>query len=190
MKKMFISQKTSMFIYSASVFALFIYSLYFMTNYYGLGLYEDPSNQIIVDFYYSLQGFNFLVFFVSVFGAISVLGLFIFQIQKKVADKLALIVSSVGVGIVTIGSIVSAAFLPGLVSRYLDPKLLENEHYDWLPAGTEHIVKPLTLYVGYILLALVIVSAISLLTFVILTHVKFKKNLADNTNNTVKEVGV
>ncbi len=172
MKKIFRIQKISMIVYVVAVAATFIYAMYFMTDFNNMRDFILPINQPIIDLEAQLQSFNFIIYWFSVVGLVSILMLFIFEVGSKVCDKLALIVTNCFNLAAVVVSVLVFVILPGLLTDYQNESLFDYFYFEQVSAVAD--VKSFTaFYLGFGLYAIVLVAALSLITSTILTTKKY-----------------
>lgn len=190
MKKLFILQKISMIVYVVAVLSTFLYSLYFMTAYANLAGFELPLNEDLRVFHdETMQRFNFVIFYFSVIGAISVLALFVLQVNKKICDKLSLITSVSFSTVATVGSIIAIAMIPGLITAYNAEGLFDFASLETV-FGYEHTMTNTPFYVGIAVYVITLISSIFFTTTIIINHVKFLSSDKEENIQKLEEVGV
>lgn len=180
MEKTFKIQKISSKIYLAVIIISFIYGLVFMTQFWNLANFEYTANEPITHFYNSMQSFNFILYYFSIAGLISIAFLFALEIMKKVCDKVAMIAVCVFGGIGIVGSSIVLAMLPGLNSLYADDRLLEFATTEQTDPYWEHIKNFTTFYCGYAIYALLLVTSVTMIVSSVLSNRKYIKEIGGN----------
>lgn len=119
MKKNFKLQKIMFIIYIVSMVALVLYALGFMSNYSNLFGLENPLNEDAAFFHNNvLQVFNNIIFFASLFGAITIVVMFILQINQCICDKFACVIASTLAGVMGLVCLGGLVGLPMICSIY------------------------------------------------------------------------
>ncbi|MFI3252467.1 MAG: hypothetical protein R3Y60_04935 [bacterium] len=181
MEKTFKIQKVLMVAAILAVVTTFIYSLYFMTDYALLGVFDNERyNGAIINFHDGMQSLNFTTFYVAIAGFVLVASLVGLQCYRKVCDKIAMIaigvLSTVQVG----GILYSVLQITGLRDLYTDPTFLDNVYKEQVSSWTYNL-NVTTLNAGLIIYPIVITIFIGLIAITIFNHFKFlKQNVGEN----------
>ncbi len=142
-------QKNMFFLFGLSTVAVFVFSLYFMTDYqdlFGLFGVRYEANKLVADFHDNLmQSANQTFFKFAIFGILTAVFALAMEIRHKVADKFALIVLCVLFAVLVGVAIYNIITLSGLLDAYtnLDTSFVDDE------GGSEHIRKYTAFYVGF-----------------------------------------
>lgn len=194
MKKMFSLQKKFVPVFIVTVVITFIYALGFMTPFKDLYGFEYPKNNHIIDFHdVKLQGFNQTIFWIGVVTLPSIIALFALQVNKKVCDRLALIIMGV-FSVVIIG--LSIFGIVTLISLFPEYKALDMTYF-FDEKSFDYEKTYYMFYFGYVIYGLAIISTITSMTVFTLNHFKFmklhpidvKKEKVEKDNSKKVEVG-
>ncbi len=152
MNKIFKFQKVMFVCYFIMLILSAIYALSFMTAYQDLFGYENVLNESVANFHTELQKYNRVIFYLAVVGAISIIPLFALEINKKVPDKIALIIMGAFSIVFLVFCVYGIIKIPGFIKEYhgLDFKWLWLEN-PTLDQDYVYQTKDLTFYLGYAL---------------------------------------
>lgn len=171
--KCFKFQKIMFVIYLVMLVASFIFAMSFMTQYADLFGLESPLNEGIANFHDAMQVFNKQIFGLSAVGLISIVFMYLLETNKKVSDKLAIIVMSV----FAIVSIALSVFGIMRIEQFMNQyKAIDFQYASFEdPALADYELKFETFYIGYGLYITLLVSSVSYILSLVLSHVLYLK---------------
>ena len=177
MKKSFQLQKIVFVVYIIAMILCVLYSLGFMSHYSNLFGFEQPLNEDITHFHDDiLQPFNNILFFASLFGAASIIVIFALQINKRICDRFACIVSSLVASVTACVSVFAIIALPLIIQSYdkVDFSYMGLEDLNFQTA--EYVREYSTFYLGIALYAVIFVAMIFFIAVIIRNYKLGKKN--------------
>ncbi|MFI3163444.1 MAG: hypothetical protein R3Y65_03250 [Bacillota bacterium] len=158
-------QRNAFFLFAAISLLVFVFSLYFMTDYqdlFGLVGNRYTENKLVADFHDDMmQPANQIFFKFGVVAILTAVFAMLMEVRTKVADKFALIVLCVLFAVLIGSAIYNLLQVTSLYNVYdgLDTSWVDDE------GGTAHIRKYTAFYVGWVVYALQIIST-ALLGFI------------------------
>ncbi len=173
LRKSFKLQKIMFFIYLFVVITEFIFSISFMTQYSNLFGLILPLNEGIKLFHDDMQVFNRIIFYFSLVGLISIILIYVLEINKKVCDRFALIVIGSIIVILTGSSIFSIFRLNGLSNEYkgVDFSYLYLEDPDMV----NYQMRFETFNIGYVVNVVAIITFLLFISILVFNHFKYLK---------------
>lgn len=175
MERSFRLQKIMFKGYIVAMVLAALFALGFMTRYSNLFGLELELNAGIKNFHDNvLQKNNNFYFWIGIIGSVSIILMFALEINKKICDLFALIVSSVVSGAMAIVSVVCLTTFPDMIKKFkdVDFKYLGLEDPKYLE--TPYVKEFTTFYIGYAVYGLILVLMIG---FIAINTYNFRKYL-------------
>jgi len=173
MVKAFKIQKAMWWVFMVCMLTLFVYSLWFMTDFKDLFGLELKINKPVAYFHdVVMQGFNQQLFVASLIGCSAIFLSLCLEIRTKVPDAIALGIMGiilVGLGIFDIVAIIK---FPVFEHMYM---ALDLSHLD-MEGATEYIQKSRAFISGIILYCIELIVVLGYFSTLVTSHVYFLKN--------------
>jgi len=170
MDKIFKAQKTMMVVFIATAIVVFVFSLYFMTDFKDLFGLQLKANKPIMEFHdITMQSFNQTLFWFAIFGMVTVVCLFFLETGGKVPDLFALVFEGVCLLSLAGFSLYVLMYLPQLEEQYLN---LDFSKYK-LEGGADYILSTATFTGGLVLHLLNILVCLGFLAVLVSSHVAY-----------------
>jgi ABC-type multidrug transport system permease subunit len=174
MKRIFRVQKTMMVLFIVAATVVFVFSLYFMTDFKDLFGLQLKANRPIMEFHdTTMQGFNQSLFWFSLLGLVTIIFQFFLEIGKKVPDLFAIAVEGLCLLVTGGFALHVLVALPKLEQIYLQ---LDFSKYK-MEGGAEYVMKTSTFTAGSLIYFLNLLVCLVFFAVLIISHVTYKKEL-------------
>jgi hypothetical protein len=172
MEKIFRVQKAMMIVFIAVAIIVFVFSLYFMTDFKDLFGLQLKANKPIMEFHDStMQGFNRQLFWFGLLGVLTIMILVFLETGKKVPDMFALVVEGVLLSVNIAFSFHVITAIPQLEQTYL---ALDFSKYKF-EGGADYLLKTSTFTAGTVIYSLNLLICLVFFSALILSHVMYLK---------------
>ena len=170
MEKIFKMQKIMMVVFITMAIIVFVFSLYFMTDFKDLFGLQLKANRSIKEFHdITMQSFNQQLFWFALLGIGTIVCLFFLETGKKVPDLFALVFNGVCLATSLGFSVYVLTVFPQLKQQYLT---LDFSKYK-LEGGANYILNTKTFTIGTVVYILNILVCLSFLVVLIVSHVRY-----------------
>ena len=173
LEKSFKFQKVMFVIYILVIVISFIFALSFMTQYANLFGLQLVLNQSIIDFHNNMQNFNKMYIYLLIISLVSIIFMFLLETHHRVADRFALIVMGVFVGIFIGTTLYALINMTSLMNDY------QNCNFDYIALEASELGDYQrqfeTFYIGYGVVSISLLGAIGYYLSLLLSHIFYKK---------------
>ena len=176
MEKTFKIQRVGFIIYLITLLIVAFFSLSFMTNYENLFGFYLPINKGVIDFHQHMLGYNNVLFWFSVVGCVSILFMFVFELKSKICDLFALGVMTTFGAVNIASSVYGFMRLSSLMTEYKGVDLGGLGIIEKKIEGDVYNLQFETFYIGYAVLAILLVITLAYIATLWINHILYKKS--------------
>lgn len=176
MEKRFKVQKVGFIIYLIALLIVAFFSLSFMTHYENLFGFYLPINKGVIEFHEHMLSYNNVLFWFSVVGCVSIIFMFVLELRAKICDWFALGVMTTFGGINVISSVYGFIKLSALMKEYKGVDFSHMGEEDVALEGVIYNLKFETFYIGYAVLAILLLVTLAYIAVLWMNRILYKKS--------------
>lgn len=176
MEKSFKLQRIGFIIYLITLLIAAFFSLSFMTDYENLFGFYFPVNKGVIDFHLHMVDFNNVMFWFSVVGCISIIFMFVLELRTKICDWFALGVMTTFGTLNVASAIYGFIRMSNLIKEYKGVDFTHMWEEDKALEGVVYTLKFDTFYIGYAVLAILLVVTLAYIAILWINRIRYKKS--------------